>query len=230
VVSGARVVAGIVSTVLDLIAVKPIAILVWWLSNRANRIDFQERAELRRRVEAASRGGRPVLFASNHLSMFDDPVLPMALYRMGSRAPAELAALAALLVACWAVPTSVAPPVVLRGAVLAWAVVIVVFGARKVWWSLGDLVNFSGASALRSKLEIGSTRPLSRFHLALLSVADRSICYFMRSRTVKTVFVDRRAGEEAKRARAHAVVETTEIAARAEPLWLFFEGGRAKEE
>jgi hypothetical protein len=86
VVSGALVVARIVSAVLDLIAMKPIAIFVWWLPNRANRIDFQERAELRRRVEAASRGGRPVLFASNHLSMFDDPVLPMALYRMGSRA------------------------------------------------------------------------------------------------------------------------------------------------
>ena len=68
---------------------KPIAIFVWWLSNRANRIEFQERAELRRRVEAAARGVRPVLFASNHLSMFDDPVLPMALYRMGFRAVAD---------------------------------------------------------------------------------------------------------------------------------------------
>ena len=81
---------------------KPIAIFVWWLSNCANRIEFQERAELRRRVEAAARGGRPVLFASNHLSMFDDPVLPMALYRMGFRALAELSALTALLAACWA--------------------------------------------------------------------------------------------------------------------------------
>jgi hypothetical protein len=159
VVSGARVVPGIVSAVLDLIAMKPIAIFVWWLSNRANRIEFQERAELRRRVEAAARGGRPVLFASNHLSMFDDPVLPMALYRMGFRAVAEFSALTALLVACWVVPAGAVPPVVLRGAALSWAVVIVVFGARKVWWSLGDLVNFSGASALRGKLEIGRTRP-----------------------------------------------------------------------
>ncbi len=207
---------------------KPIAIFVWWLSNRANRIEFQERAELRRRVEAAARGGRPVLFASNHLSMFDDPVLPMALYRMGFRAVAELSALTALLVACWVVPASAVPPVVLLGAALAWAVVIVVFGARKVWWSLGDLVNFSGASVLRGKLEIGRTRPLSRLWLALLSVADRSIYYFMRSGSVKTVFIDRRAGGEAMRARARAVVEATEIAARAEPLWIFFEGGRAK--
>ncbi len=138
---------------------KPIAIFIWWLSNRANRIEFQERAELRRLVEATARGGRPVLFASNHLSMFDDPVLPMALYRMGFRAVAELSALTALLVACWVVPAGAVPPVVLRGAALSWAVVIVVFGARKVWWSLGDLVNFSGASALRGKLEIGRTRP-----------------------------------------------------------------------
>jgi hypothetical protein len=56
VVSGARVVTGSVSAVLDLIAMKPIAIFVWWLSNCANRIEFQERAELRRRVEAAARG------------------------------------------------------------------------------------------------------------------------------------------------------------------------------
>jgi hypothetical protein len=122
---------------------KPIAIFVWWLSNRANRIEFQKRAELRHRVEAAARGGWPVLFASNHLSMFDDPVLPMALYRMGFRADAEFSALTALLVACWVVPASAVPPVLLRGAALAWAVV---FGARKVWWSLEDLVNFSGAS------------------------------------------------------------------------------------
>jgi hypothetical protein len=45
VVSGARVVAGSVSAFLDLIAMKPIAIFVWWLSNCANRIEFQERAE-----------------------------------------------------------------------------------------------------------------------------------------------------------------------------------------
>ena len=88
---------------------KPIAIFVWWLSNRANRIELQDRAELRRRVEAAARGGRPVLFASNHLSMFDDPVLPMALYRLGFRAVAELSALTALLVACWVVPGEIGP-------------------------------------------------------------------------------------------------------------------------
>jgi hypothetical protein len=153
VVSGARVVAGFVSSVLDLIAMKPIAIFVWWLSNCANRIEFQERAELRRRVEAAARGGRPVLFASNHLSMFDDPVLPMALYRMGFRAVAELSALTALLFAWWVVPASAVPPVVLRGAALAWAVVIAVFGARKVWWSLGDLVNFIEACWAECQLD-----------------------------------------------------------------------------
>lgn len=43
--SGARVVAGSVSAFLDLIAMKPIAIFVWWLSNCANRIEFQEWAE-----------------------------------------------------------------------------------------------------------------------------------------------------------------------------------------
>ena len=52
---------------------------------------FRERGELHRRVRRAVRAGRPVLFASNHVSMFDDPVVPMALFRTGSRAAAELA-------------------------------------------------------------------------------------------------------------------------------------------
>jgi hypothetical protein len=93
VVSGARVVAGIVSAVLDLIAMKPIAIFVWWLSNRANRIEFQDRAELRRWVAAAARGGRPVLFASNHLSMFDDQdaqsIADAVRYRVASLMPGK---------------------------------------------------------------------------------------------------------------------------------------------
>jgi hypothetical protein len=55
VVSGARVVAGSVSAFLDLIAMKPIAIFVWWLSNCANRIEFQERA-------SASRSGAGEVF------------------------------------------------------------------------------------------------------------------------------------------------------------------------
>jgi 1-acyl-sn-glycerol-3-phosphate acyltransferase len=218
-----------VGALLDLVVAKPIAIFVWWLSNRANRIDFQDRVALRRRVGEAARTGRPVLFASNHVSMFDDPVLPMELYQTGQRALVELLVLVALLLAGWTVPATVAPPALLRGTALAWTVVIAIFGARKVWWSLGDLVNFSGAAALRGKLELGHERPLSRLGLALLSIADRTIYGFMRSGTVKTVFVDRRPGEEAKRARGRAVVEATELAARGEPLWIFFEGGRAKQ-
>ncbi len=222
-----RVISAGVTALLTLFITKGIAIFVWWLSNRANRIDFQNRAQLRRLVEEAVREKRPVLFASNHVSMFDDPVLPMDLYRTGARAVGEWFVLATLLLLYWTVPATVLPPAVPGIAALGWAAGIAIFGSHKVWWSLGDLVNFSGASALRGKLEIDRERPLSRFRLALLSVADRAIYYFMRSGAVKTVFVDRRAGEKAKLARTRALAETIVIAARAEPIWIFFEGGRA---
>jgi 1-acyl-sn-glycerol-3-phosphate acyltransferase len=222
-----RIPARLATAILDLALTKPMAIFVWWLSNRANAMRFRERGELHRRVRRAVRAGRPVLFASNHVSMFDDPVVPMALFRMGPRAAAELAVLALLLALCWAVPDALLPPALPLLAALGWAAAITFFGTGKEWWSLGDLVNFSGAAALRGKLESGSDRPLSRLHRVLLAVADPAIYYFMRSRVVKTVFVDRRAGEAAKSARERAVALTIEIAARAEPVWIFFEGGRS---
>jgi 1-acyl-sn-glycerol-3-phosphate acyltransferase len=222
-----QIAATLATAILHLIATKPISIFVWWLSHRANATDFRDRAELQRRVRRAVRAGRPVLFASNHVSMFDDPVVPMALFRTGQRAAVEVAVLALLLLLCWAVPDSFLPPAWPRVAALGWAVGIACFGAAKEWWSLGDLVNFSGAAALRGKLESGTQRPLSRRERVLLAVADPAIYYFMRSRVVKTVFVDRRAGEAARVARERAVALTIEIAARAEPVWIFFEGGRS---
>jgi hypothetical protein len=116
-----------------------------------------------------------------------------------------------------------------RLAALGWAAAIALFGARKDWWSLGDLVNFSGAAALSGKLDSGAERPLSRLHRLVLAAADPAIYFFMRSRVVKTVFVDRRAGEAAKSARERAVALTIEIAARVEPVWIFFEGGRSRD-
>jgi 1-acyl-sn-glycerol-3-phosphate acyltransferase len=223
---GRRALVRIATALLDLTVTKPIAIFVWWLSHRANRIEFRERAQLQRRVEMATRAGRPVLFASNHESMFDDPVLPMALYRTGSRALVELLVAAALIILCWAVPETRLPLAIPCLSALAWTVGISALGARKTWWSLGDLANFSSAATLRGKLQAGPQRPLSRIGLGLLAVADPAIFHFMRSAAAKTVLVDRRAGDEAKRARARAVEEAIEIAARAEPLWIFFEGGR----
>jgi 1-acyl-sn-glycerol-3-phosphate acyltransferase len=170
-----------------------------------------------------------VLFASNHVSMFDDPVVPMALFRTGPRAAAELFVLAILLTLCWAVSDGLLSPALPRLAALAWAAAIALFGAGKDWWSLGDLVNFSGAAALRGKLESGTDRPLSRLRRALLAVADPAIYFFMRSGVVKTVLVDRRAGEAGKSARERAVALTIEIAARAELVWIFFEGGRSRD-
>jgi 1-acyl-sn-glycerol-3-phosphate acyltransferase len=225
----ARALDASVSVLLNLVVTKPIAIFVWWLHARANRTVFHDRAELARRVKQARRVRRPVLFASNHVSMFDDPVVPMALFRTGQRAVVELACLV-VLVGVW----SVADPVLLEPPLLGALVVVYlagmgVLGARKTWWSIGDLVNFSGASALWGKLEFGRQRPLSIAMRILLAVADPVIFFFMRSATVKTVLVDRRPGEEARQSRARAVERGIELAAAGEQIWLFFEGGRSRE-
>jgi 1-acyl-sn-glycerol-3-phosphate acyltransferase len=217
-----------VSILLNLIAAKPISVFVWWLHARANRTTFHGRAELARRVRRARRAGRPVLFASNHLSMFDDPVVPMALFRTGFRAAAELSCFVALLSLWWlANPTFMQPRLVVAS-ILAYLAGIALLGARKTWWSIGDLVNFSGVSTLRGKMEFGRQRPLSIAIRVLLAVADPVICFFMRSATVKTVLVDRRPGDESKQSRARAVEKGIELAAAGEQIWVFFEGGRTR--
>ncbi len=233
---GARIVRGVlwaldalVSILLNLALTKLISIFVWWLHARANRATFHGRAELCRRVKRARKTGDPVLFASNHLSMFDDPVVPMALFRMGPRAVAELSALAALLILWWLTPPTMLPPGAFPVLVTAYALGIAVLGARKTWWSIGDLVNFSGASALRGKMESGRERALSTPVRVLLAVADPVVFFFMRSSTVKTVLVDRRTGESGKRSRALAVDRAIELAAAGEQIWIFFEGGRSRD-
>lgn len=218
----------LVSVLLNLILSKPISIFVWWLHAGANRTDFRGRAELARRVKRARRAGEPVLFASNHLSMFDDPVVPMALFRTGPRAAAELSCLAALLALWWMIPESILPANAFVACVIGYSLGIALFGSRKTWWSIGDLVNFSGASALRGKMESSRERLLSAPVRVLLAIADPVIFFFMRSATVKTVLVDRRPGEESKQSRVRAVERTIELAAGGERIWIFFEGGRSR--
>lgn len=218
------------TALLDLLLLKPIAIFVWWFSTGANHIDFEARRELRKRVERAIASGRPVLIASNHVSWFDDPVIPMALYRTGPRAAAECVALAAWIAFCWVDPLDLAPAGLRLGAALLAAWGVGRFGANKVWWTLGDRVNLSDASVLRGKLEITRAgRPPGLLLRALLAVADPAIRHFMRSDTVRTLFVDRRPGEEPKRARARALEQARGVAERPQPFWIFFEGGRSKE-
>jgi 1-acyl-sn-glycerol-3-phosphate acyltransferase len=227
--SAVRALDACVSPLLNLLLAKPISIFAWWLYARANRTTFHGRAELARRGKRARRAGRPVLFASNHLSMFDDPVVPMALFRTGPRAAGELSCLAILLILWWAIPPVLIPTEVLAGSATAYAVVIALLGARKSWWSIGDLVNFGGASTLRGKMESGQERPLSAAVRVLLAVADPIIFFFMRSATVRTVLVDRRPGEEGRQSRPRAVRSAIERAARGEQIWVFFEGGRSRE-
>ena len=217
-----------VSILLNLLLAKPISIFVWWLHTWANHITFHGRSELARRVKRARRAGDPVLFASNHLSMFDDPVIPMALFRTGPRAAAELSGFAALLLLWRVTPPTIASSEVLVASLIAYALAIALLGARKTWWSIGDLVNFSGASALRGKMESGRDRSLSLPARLLLDVADPVVFFFMRSATVKTVLVDRRPGEEGKRSRIRAAERGIELAAEGEQIWIFFEGGRSR--
>ena len=233
---GTRILRGVgwvlnalVSILLNLVLTKSISIFVWWLHARANRTTFHGRAELLRRVKRARKAGDPVLFASNHLSMFDDPVVPMALFRTGPRAVAELSCLAALLILWWLTPPSMVPPEAFLVLVTASLLGMAILGARKTWWSIGDLVNFSGASALRGKMESGQEGALSPPAQMLLAAADPVVFFFMRSATVKTVLVDRRAGEPGRRSRALAVERTIELAAAGEQIWIFFEGGRTRD-
>ncbi|MGH0028900.1 MAG: hypothetical protein ACQGVC_03850, partial [Myxococcota bacterium] len=88
-----RRLGALTTPLLDLVALKPIAIFVWWFSQRGNRIVFARRRELRSRISRALASGRPVVLASNHVSWFDDPVIPMVLYRTGEQALAEVAGL-----------------------------------------------------------------------------------------------------------------------------------------
>lgn len=224
----ARVLDALVSIPLTLVLTKSISIFVFWLCARANRTTFHGRAELARRVKRARRAGEPVLFTSNHLSMFDDPAVPMALFRTGPRAAAEFSCLVASLILLWVIPPAVVSPKILLASVVIYSLGITVFGARKTWWSIGDLVNFSGASALRSKMQSSRKKPLSAPARALLAVADPLIFFFMRSSTVKTVLVDRRPGEDGRQQRLRAVAHAIELAARGEPIWVFFEGGRTR--
>jgi hypothetical protein len=161
--------------------------------------------------------------------MFDDPVIPMALFRTGPRAAAELSCLVALVGVWWIAGPTLIPPELLMAAIIAYLLGIALLGARKTWWSIGDLVNFSGASALRGKMEFGRQRPLSVGMRLLLAVADPVILFFMRSATVKTLLVDRRPGEEGRQSRARAIEKGVELAAAGEQLWVFFEGGRSRE-
>ena len=207
---------------------KPIAISVWCFSQRANTIHFSEREAMLRRIDAAFAEGRPVLVAANHVSWFDDPVIPMALYRSGQRASLEYAALTALVAVCWALPEDILPP--RTGVALCVAAVLCIglLGSRKVWWTLGALENLSDARVLRGKFALTREAPPGPILRGLLTLADSAIPWFMRSGTVRTVFVDRRPGEDARRVSARGVAAALDIAERLEPFWVFFEGGRTK--
>jgi hypothetical protein len=169
-----------------------------------------------------------VLVAANHVSWFDDPVIPMALYRSGQRASLEYAGLAALVAVCWALPEGILPPWTGVALCVAAALCIGLLGSRKVWWTLGALENLSDARVLRGKFALTREAPPGPILRGLLTLADSAIPWFMRSGTVRTVFVDRRPGEDARRVSARGVAAALDVAERLEPVWVFFEGGRAK--
>lgn len=223
-----RIVRGVTTLTLDFFIIKPIGIFVWVFSQRANTLRFPKRRELRHCMKRALAEGRPVIVAMNHVSWFDDPVIPMALYRTGQRASLEFVALGLFVAACWALSPDVLSPLGGVVAGIVGAATIALLGARKVWWTLGDQVNLSDASVLRHKFTLTREAPPGRLLRFMLGVADIAIPWFMRSGSTKTVTVDRRPGEEAKSSRARAVATALEIAEKLEPIWILFEGGRTK--
>jgi 1-acyl-sn-glycerol-3-phosphate acyltransferase len=214
--------------VLDLVFVKPVFVFVWWFSERANTMHFRGRAELRASIERALAQGRPVFVASNHVSWFDDPVIPVALYRTGQRAALEAVLLAAAVGFCtWLSPSLLPGPLAALGIAGALAAVAV-SPARKIWWTLGDLVNLSDAKVLRGKLALTRRRPPGPLQRGLVAVANVAIPWLMRTGSVRTVFVDRRSGEQARQTNARALGRMLDAAEDLEPVWVFFEGGRTK--
>lgn len=218
----------VVGTVLDLVVFKPVALFVGWFSSRANRVCIERRRELERRIVTALAQGRPVLVASNHVSWFDDPVIPLALHRSGLRSALELVGLALWVAVCAAAPGDAVGPGLRALGVGLGAWVVARFGAHKSWWTLGALENLSDASVLRGKLALTRSAPPGRLLRAALVLADPLIRAFMRTETVKTILVDRRPGDDARRMRERALRETLEVAARPAYVWVFFEGGRSK--
>jgi hypothetical protein len=162
------------------------------------------------------------------VSWFDDPVLPIALYRTGQRAALEGVLVAAVVGLCaWLSPSVLAPPLAALG--IAGALVAAArSSARKIWWTLGDLANLSDARVLRGKFVLTRGRSPGPLLRALVAVADVVIPRLMRTDSVRTVFVDRRRSEEARHRNARALEQTLDIAERLEPVWVFFEGGRSK--
>jgi 1-acyl-sn-glycerol-3-phosphate acyltransferase len=77
-------------------------------------------------------------------------------------------------------------------------------------------------------MESGKEKPLSILMRWLLAVASPVIFLFMRSSTVKTVFVDRRLDENAKQSRARAVKKMLALAIEGKQVWMFFEGTRTR--
>jgi 1-acyl-sn-glycerol-3-phosphate acyltransferase len=214
---------GAVTAVLDLFVIKPIAIFVWGFSQHANALVFRRRHELIRTLACARAAGRPVLVASNHVSWFDDPVIPMALHRTGARATIELLGLAGVGLVASRLPSPI-------GLVLVVGVGLGVarLGARKTWWTLGDRRNLSDASVLEGKLALTRRTHPGPLLRGLLRLADRAIPWFMRSGATRTIFIERGPGEAAKRARAAAIETALERAAALEDVWVFFEGGRTR--
>ncbi|TFH31912.1 MAG: hypothetical protein E4H00_02555 [Myxococcales bacterium] len=213
---------------LNALVTKPICVFVYWLSHCKNRTRFHERRKLESTLHEARRQGRPILFASNHLSMFDDPIVPMALYRLGPKALGELVCLSLLSIAAFVSGLSTPSGMFFGATAFAFAVWASAFGARKLWWSMGDLANFTTSAGLEARLSGNGQQRLGPIKRRALAMAGWLLRGLMTSPVVKTVFVDRRGGDDAQRMRARSLALAVEIAAEGEPLWVFVEGGRSR--
>ena len=203
------------------------------LSHVANRIRVENRDALGRAIRKGKGSGRPLFLVMNHLSMIDDPVIPMAAIRSAQRFLATGGIAVALLAA--AIVTSATgrgPARLLWLAAVLWPAFLGVFGERKRWWSIGDFSNFASTQALRANLGRHRKEPFPLALRAALAVLDVFLPWFMTSPITKSILVPRErreSGEAWKRERARVHAQTMRALATGEAVLFFLEGTRARD-
>ena len=198
-----------------------------------NRVRVEDRDALGRAIREGKGSGRPLFLVVNHLSMVDDPILPMAAIRSARRFLVTGGIAVALLAAAIAASaTGRGPARWLWIAAVLWPAFLGVWGERKCWWSIGDFSNFASTQALRANLARHRREPFPLPLRAVLAFLDAFLPWFMTGPITKSILVPRERRESAeawKRERARVHAETMRALATGEAVLFFLEGTRSRD-